>query len=223
MARLRPFRALRFSREAGALEGLLAPPSAALASELRAALGRNPHHAVHLYPPPASGDDRSKYVRYAHAAAGLAQARRAGVLVPDGSPALYRVRTPEGAALVGLVRAGELAGPAARPKEEPLRLLEATRTYVELPLATCEGIEVGEGGEAAVERIPDDGRDLALRLVRGRETVEAALAFRASLGEREGEIGEDLVPVAVVAPGSPLAGGVGLPSGLAMWSLADFP
>ena len=208
MVQVRAFRGLRFVPEAGNPASLIGPDDG----------GAN--HIARALPGASEDGDRSKYVRYARSAAQLAQWRRAGVLAPDAAPSLYRLTFPSGAAIVGLVRAALLASPAARAPEETLRLLEATRTYLELPVAVAEGLPVSGGGEYGVEAIGGGIEIPSARLVSGLAIVQGALAFRGSLGEREGEvaeddIAEDWVPVALVS--APME----VPAGLVMWSLQE--
>lgn len=141
MARLRPFRGLRYSLAAGDLPSLLAPPSATLTpAERDSYAARSVHNAVHLAYPEGHGDDRSKFVRYARAAARLAEWRRGGVVETEPRPTLYRVTQHFGptslvrTVLIGVVESGDarpVEAASSRVREDRLRLLEATRTVLE--------------------------------------------------------------------------------------------
>lgn len=145
MAAIRPFRGLRYASTAGALGSLLAPASETLSPNERDGYGvRNAHNVVHLSCPEGHGDDRSKYVRFARAAARLAEMKREGVVVVEPQPSFYRVNQRFGddvlhtslfaiASLDESLVAGETAN--ARDREERLRLLEATRTAFEPAVA----------------------------------------------------------------------------------------
>lgn len=149
MARLRPFRGLRHTLASGELASLVAPPTLFLTPAQREGYAvRSPYSAVGLAAPEGHGDDRSKFIRYARAAARLAEWRREGVLAAEASPAFYRltqrfgteptVRTALLAVAdtrdgVRLVEAGE-----SKIREERLRLLEATRTAFEPSVAFYE-------------------------------------------------------------------------------------
>ncbi len=129
-----------------------------------------------------------------------------------------------------------------KAREDRLRLLEATRMHLEpvtvqadaLDLTPLlQGIRVAELAEAVLS----DGRSLSLDAitdpevravlteaftsisltpVAGLATIEAALAFRAALGERPGAVAEDYVPVVISSSGTEI------PSGLLLWSLGEF-
>ena len=180
MARLRPFRGLRYTDAAGALGPLLSPPSATLTPNERAAYAaRNGHNAVHLALPEGSVDDRSKFIRYARSAAGLAEARRAGILAAEPNPAFYRLTQSFGeelarttllaVALLGSdVRAVEATEPKAR--EDRLRLLEATRTAFEPSVAFYDD---PEGAVLAAVRAAPASSEAAVGLDNVGSTLEA--------------------------------------------------
>lgn len=143
MAEIRPFRGLRYDpARAGALDTLIAPPYDVISPAQQEALyAASPYNIVRLELGREEGE-----ARYANAAALLAQWRRDGVLVPEGRPALYLYEqrfTIDGQryrrrAIIGRVRLEPFETGAIRPheytlsgpKEDRLRLLEATRTQV---------------------------------------------------------------------------------------------
>ena len=142
MASLRPFRGLRYTDAAGDLEPLLATPSRLLTPGLRSAYAdRSPYSAVGVASPEGHGDDRSKFIRYARAAARLAQWRREGVLAQEAHPAFYRLTQRFGtgpsvrSCLLALVEPSEEVIPVeateTKAREDRLRLLEATQTALE--------------------------------------------------------------------------------------------
>ena len=146
MARLRPFKGLRYTLPAGELGLLLAPPSASMTpAEREGYAARSPHNAVALAFPEGHGDDRSKFVRYARSAARLADWRREGFLAAAQRPAFYRLTQRYGkepsirTTLIAVadpttgVEAGQAA--EARVREDRLRLMEATRAVFEPSLA----------------------------------------------------------------------------------------
>ncbi|MBV6457750.1 MAG: hypothetical protein HONBIEJF_00869 [Fimbriimonadaceae bacterium] len=150
MATIRPFRGLRYSAAAGPLEALVAPPYDVLSQEERNEYAaRSPHNVVHLTLPEQNEDDRSKFVKYARAAARLEEWRREGQLAAEGSPSLYRYRQTfsipgdterhERLALITLIKVEPYEKGVVLPheqtfpkhKEDRLRILEATRAHLE--------------------------------------------------------------------------------------------
>lgn len=148
MAGLRPFRGLRYADGAGTLDSLVASASGTLTPSGRESyVARSPHNAIHLAFPEGHADDRSKFVRYARAAARLAELKREGVLRVEARPAFYRLtqRFGDEVAHVTLLAVADLDA-AVRPveatdvkaREDRLRLLEATRTAFEPAVALYE-------------------------------------------------------------------------------------
>lgn len=199
MPELRPFRALRYSAEAGRLADLVAPPYDVISPEERETyLARSPYNVVHLTLP----DDEEQ------AARDLAAWRRDGVLVEE-EPAVWWVaqdytgpdgveRTREGFAAslrvepyaTGAVLPHERTH--AGPKEGRLRLLRATRAELEPifllydgepPLARPERepeLEAEEGGvRTRLWKLPGDAPRLdgPLLIADGHHRYETALAF----------------------------------------------
>ncbi len=142
MPELTPFPALRFSRNAGDLSLLLAPPydviDAGAAADLRE---RSPHNTVRLILPEGSGDER-----YSAASHTLTRWLNEGVLEPDSEPSAYvyrqEFRTEHGAteryALFAAVRLAPFAEgdvlphehTHAGPKKDRLALTLATRAQL---------------------------------------------------------------------------------------------
>lgn len=150
MAIIRPFRGLRYSADAGALENLVAPPYDVLSPAERDEYAvRSPHNVVHLTLPEQQADDRSKFVKYARSAALLAEWRRSNVLVPEERPAFYRYdqtftvpRMPDTfrrTSVIALIKVEPYEKGVVLPheqtfpkhKEDRLRILEATRSHLE--------------------------------------------------------------------------------------------
>ncbi len=144
---LRPFRSIRFSprvlRERG-LSSVFAPPYDQISPELQEKLyARAPENIVRVTYPKKEGEDP-----YAGAAKTLADWLAAGILEKERRPALwtYRQTFTEGGqtivrdALVGLVRLEEYdrgtirphERTLAKPKQERLALLSATKADLEL-------------------------------------------------------------------------------------------
>jgi len=144
---LRPFRSIRFSprivRERG-LSAVFAPPYDQISPELQDRLyTRAPENIVRVTHPKRGGEDP-----YAEAARTLSDWLAGGTLEKERRPALwtYRQTFADGGrtfvrdALVGLVRLEEYDGGAirphertlARPKEDRLALLSATKADLEL-------------------------------------------------------------------------------------------
>ncbi|GEM_PF-6629741 len=147
MAALRPFRGLRYADAAGPLASLISPPVEGLDGTQREAYAaRHAHNAVALAQPEGHADDRSKFIRYARAAARLAEWRREGILVAEAAPAFYRLtqRVGEQAArtvLLAVAALDDLSSaetPDVRGREDRLRLMEATRTVFAPALAYYE-------------------------------------------------------------------------------------
>ena len=142
MARIAPFRALRFqSPSDGDLAKRLAPPYDVIGPERRQALAADPHNIVHLDLPEGDGDP------YAAAALRLAAWRRDGTLVFDREPSFtvaeQTFRDPSGATrrrigFFARLRLESLEGGSVLPHERTLeaprrdreRLLAATRTHL---------------------------------------------------------------------------------------------
>ena len=193
MARLRPFRGLRYTLAAGELAPLLAPPTAFLTPNEREGYAhRSAHNAVALAAPEGHGDDRSKYVRYARSAARMAEWTRAGVLGVEARPALYRLTQRFGSD--PLVRTTLLAvadpnvgvemarGSDARLRESRLRLMEATRTAFEPTLALYADPDGAK--DALLRALPAssesrgslDGVGAVLETIDDPEAIERAVA-----------------------------------------------
>jgi uncharacterized protein (DUF1015 family) len=201
MARVRPFRALRYSAAAGPLARLVAPPYDVISDEARLDyLARDPRNVVHLTLPDTPED----------AARALADWRADGSIVEE-EPAFWWVAQdyvgPDGVArsregLAASVEAtpysaGEVLPHErthAGPKEGRLRLLRATRTQLEPifllydadpPVARPGGapdLDVEEGDvRTRAWRIPA-GDDLELGtpllIADGHHRYETAVAFR---------------------------------------------
>src|SRR5436309_8760122 len=156
MARIRPFRALRY--DVPDLEAVVAPPYDVISEEERAGyLARNPYNVVHLTLPDSEEQ----------AARDLAYWRESGVLVseePSGWALSQSYVGPDGVERTrnGIVVSLRLEPYAtgsilpherthAGPKEGRLRLLRATRTQL-------EPIFLLHGGPPA--RVPDRAPDL---------------------------------------------------------------
>ena len=150
MATIKPFRAQRFSPNAGELAHLVAPPYDVISSQGREELGSlSPYNTVWLTLPESEQDDRSKFVKYGRSSSRLTAWREDGTLVVEDRPNLYRYRqsfndpvsgkrlTRESIICLiktepyekGVVLPHEQTFP--KHKEDRLRLLEATRTHLE--------------------------------------------------------------------------------------------
>ncbi|MGZ4352359.1 MAG: DUF1015 family protein [Gaiellaceae bacterium] len=199
MPEIRPFRALRYSSEAGPLKDLVAPPYDVISPQERLHyLGRSPYNVVHLTLPDSEEQ----------AARDLEAWRRDGILVEE-EPAVWWVaqdytgpdgieRTREGIAASLRVEPYETGAVLpherthAGPKEGRLRLLRATRTELE-PIfllydaeppvqrpGRAPDLEAEEGGvrtrmwklAGAEPRI-----DVPLLIADGHHRYETALAF----------------------------------------------
>ena len=150
MATIKPFRAQRFSPEAGELAHLVAPPYDVISSAGREELAlQSPYNTVWLTLPESESDDRSKFVKYGRSSSRLSSWRQDGKLIVEDRPCLYRYRqrftdpvsgkrlTRESVICLikvepyenGVVLPHEQTFP--KHKEDRLRLLEATRTHLE--------------------------------------------------------------------------------------------
>ncbi|HEY0868465.1 MAG TPA: DUF1015 domain-containing protein [Fimbriimonas sp.] len=249
MAAIRPFRALRFSADAGSLNALVAPPYDVLSpAEREDYAARSPHNIVHLTLPEQHPDDRSKYVKYARSAARLAEWRREGTLALEESPSIYRytqsfwlpgieeafVRT----SLVTLIKVEPYEKGIVLPheqtfpkhKEDRLRILEATRAHLECiyglfedpsgevlkalreaPAGSAAEVEMdGVQNElepitdaAAVARLVGLLADKKVWIADGHHRYETAWAFRQSVGEKDGEVPEDYMMMALSSMSDP--------------------
>jgi uncharacterized protein (DUF1015 family) len=214
MAKVRPFRALRFDEGvAGPLAGLVAPPYDVLTPEQRAAyLGRSPYNVVHLTLPESEEQ----------AARDLADWRVRGVLAEDSEPSYWWLSQdyvgPDGVArrregFVAALRAEpyerRVVLPHERthagPKEGRLRLLRATRTILEPIFLLWEGtitvdglgepeLTAEEGGVTARlwrldaefgDALTEELRDAQLLIADGHHRYETTLAFHEEDGSEE--------------------------------------
>ena len=211
MARIRPFRALRY--DVPDLADVVAPPYDVISDSDRAAyLVRSPYNVVHLTLPDSEGD----------AARELAAWRASGVLVEEPEPAYWWLsqdyvgpdgvqRTREGfvAALHVEPYENRVILPHERthagPKEGRLRLLEATRTELEPIFLLWDGtVEVDglgaadlvaeEGGVTSRlwrlgadfgDALTEEVADAQLLIADGHHRYETALAFHERDGTEE--------------------------------------
>jgi len=199
MARIRPFRALRY--DVPDLEAVVAPPYDVISEEERAGyLARSPYNVVHLTLPDSEEQ----------AARDLAAWQEEGVLVRDPEPSYWWLAQdyvgPDG---VARRREGFIASLHAEPyesrvilpherthagpKEGRLRLLRATRTQLEPLFFLWDGtIEVGGLGEPDLEvggdrlwrldaefgdALTQELADAQLLIADGHHRYETALAF----------------------------------------------
>jgi uncharacterized protein (DUF1015 family) len=203
MARIRPFRALRYG--IGPLDRLVAPPYDVISDEQRSTyLARDPHNVVHLTLPETEDD----------AARLLAAWRGDGTLVEEPEPAYWWLeqryvgpdgvaRTREGfVAALGLEPYSErIVLPHERthagPKEGRLRLLRATRTQLEPIFLLWDGaiavdglgepeLDVTESGVTSRlwrldpefgDALTEELHDAQLLIADGHHRYETALAF----------------------------------------------
>jgi uncharacterized protein (DUF1015 family) len=203
MARIRPFRALRYGP--GPLEQLVAPPYDVISPSERAEYAaRDPRNIVHLTLPDSDEE----------AARLLAAWREDGTLVEDREPAYWwleqRYVGPDGVARSreGVVAALQLEPYAERvvlpherthagPKEGRLRLLRATRTQLEPIFLLWDGTIAIDGlGEPELEAtesgvtsrlwrlepefgdaLTEELHDAQLLIADGHHRYETALAF----------------------------------------------
>ncbi len=144
---MRPFRGLRYTEAAGALGTLLSAPSGVLTPVGRDDYAhRSPHNAISIAAPEGSGDDRSKFIRFARGSAILADWRRQGLIAAEDRPAFYRLTQKFGTdgvhtslfAVANLKNTVPIETPDPKTKEDRLRLLEATRTTFEPTVAYYE-------------------------------------------------------------------------------------
>jgi uncharacterized protein (DUF1015 family) len=213
MARIRPFRALRYG--AGPLEQLVAPPYDVISAEQRADYAaRDPRNIVHLTLPDSEEDPAEL----------LATWRADGTLVEDAEPAYWwleqRYVGPDGVARTreGVVAALHLEPYAERivlpherthagPKEGRLRLLRATRTQLEPIFLLWDGaialdglgepaLEVTESGVTSLlwrldpgfgDALTEELGDAQLLIADGHHRYETALAFHEEDGTEASE------------------------------------
>lgn len=197
MARIKPFRALRY---AGPLDEVVAPPYDVISpAQRQELLTKSPHNVVHLTLPDDEGE----------AAGLLAEWEADGTLTRDAGPALWwLVQDYTGPDGVPRRRAGLMCAlrlepydagivlpherTHAGPKEGRLRLLRATRTQLEPLFFLYEGSLAGPGGDPEIDvtldgvrsrlwRMPGDAppelADAQLLIADGHHRYETALAF----------------------------------------------
>ena len=241
MAELVPFRGLRYRAAAGDLSSVIAPPYDVISPAQQAALyDRSPYNVVRLEYSREPAPER-----YATAARELLAWRtEAGALAPDAVPSLYRYeqrfrqggREYRRTAVIGrvklepiergIIRPHEFT--MARPKEDRLALLRATRTNVSpvyalvddadgrftTALATAPSVETVAGTDLAgqehrVDVITDPAAvgviceavvDRSLYIADGHHRYETALAYQA---ERPDDPAAGFVLMAVSAAGDP--------------------
>jgi uncharacterized protein (DUF1015 family) len=199
MARIRPFRALRY--DVPDLEAVVAPPYDVISGEERAGyLAKSPYNVVHLTLPESEEQ----------AARDLAEWQAEGVLVRDAEPSYWWLAQdyvgPDGVArrregFVASLRAepyeARVVLPHERthagPKEGRLRLLRATRTQLEPLFFLWDGtIEVDGLGQPDIESggdklwrldaefgdaLTQELADAQLLIADGHHRYETTLAF----------------------------------------------
>jgi uncharacterized protein (DUF1015 family) len=199
MARIRPFRALRY--DVPDLAAVVAPPYDVISDEQRTEyLGRSPYNVVHLTLPDSEEQ----------AARDLAAWQEEGILVRDPEPSYWWLSQdyvgPDGVArqregFVASLRAEPYENRVilpherthAGPKEGRLRLLRATRTQLEPLFFLWDGtIEVDGLGEPDLEvdgdklwrldpefgdALTEELADAQLLIADGHHRYETALAF----------------------------------------------
>lgn len=196
MAHLRPFHGLRFSRSAGSLDQLVAPPYDVLSAEERDAYAaKNAANVVWLTLPEQLPDDRSKFVKYARSASRLEQWVQAGTLNKEAEPTFYRyIQTfdlPHGErvtrqSVIALIKVEPYEKGVVLPheqtfpkhKEDRLRLLEATRSHLECIYGLYEdpgqeifrAVEEASGDEVA-RVTTEDGVEHVLYAIHDAATV----------------------------------------------------
>ena len=133
---------MRYTDAAGELSDVLAPPARFLTPGRRESYAnRSAYNATLVATPEGHADDRSKFVRYARAAAKLAEWGREGVIVREATPSLYRLTQHFGTGpsvrttLLAQIEADDALIPVeaveTKVREDRLRLLEATRVGFE--------------------------------------------------------------------------------------------
>jgi len=173
MALIRPFRGLRFAAESGPLSDLVAPPYDVLSPAQREELAdKSEFNVVHLTLPEQKDDDRSKFVKYARAAAALSQWRRANIVKLEDGPVFYRYTqrfdVPESfsldrTALFAHIKTEPYDEGVVLPHEQPfpnhnedrLRILEATRSHLECIFGLYEDPD-GSVHQAIVDATPTE-------------------------------------------------------------------
>jgi uncharacterized protein (DUF1015 family) len=202
MARIRPFRALRY--DVPDLDAVVAPPYDVISDEERADyLARSPYNVVHLTLPDSEEQ----------AARDLGSWQEAGVLVRDEEPSYWWLSQdyvgPDGVArrrdgFVASLHAEPYESRVilpherthAGPKEGRLRLLRATRTQLEPLFFLWDGtIEIDGLGEPDIEvggdrlwrldaefgdALTEELADAQLLIADGHHRYETALAYGAS-------------------------------------------
>jgi uncharacterized protein (DUF1015 family) len=141
MPRFEPFTGIRYAPQAGTLDDLVSPPYDVISPERRAELAaRDPHNAVHVDLPEASGE-RSPYEVAAEL---FGRWQREGVLQRDDRPGFYtyRMDTVDESGVerhtIGVIGALELSRPGEggvlphehttpKAKSDRLEMLRATR------------------------------------------------------------------------------------------------
>jgi uncharacterized protein (DUF1015 family) len=199
VADVRPFRAERYSRAAGPLEDLVAPPYDVIGPEERKELlSRSPYNVVHLTLPDSAEQ----------AASDLEKWREQGIIQPDGEPAAWALSQsyvgPDG---VERTRNGVVVALRLEPydrrivlpherthanvKEQRLRILRATRTQLEPIFLLHDGDPVelpdrepdlAHGSERLwrIDALPEISEQLLI--ADGHHRYETALAFHAEDG-----------------------------------------
>ena len=215
MAQVRPFRALRYSAAAGALERLVAPPYDVISAEEREQyLALDPHNVVHLTLPDSEEQ----------AARELVEWQAEGVLEREAEPTVWALSQsytgPDGVArtrngLVVTLRLepyeNRIVLPHERthagPKEGRLRLLRSTRTQLEPIFLLHDGdpVEIpprepdlAAGGDRLWRVEEDPGArfaDAQLLIADGHHRYETALAFH----EEDGTVASAWMMVVLVS------------------------
>jgi uncharacterized protein (DUF1015 family) len=200
MAEVKPFRAVRFSEQAGPLDALVAPPFDVISPQERERfLGSNPHNVVHLTLPADEAEAGRLWREW----------RAGGILEDEAEPGFWWLsqdyvgpdgvaRTREG--LVGDLRAEPYEKRVVLPherthgktKEGRLRLLEEVQAQLEPLFFLYEGEPPAQRPErepdlevagARLWRLPPDGiqeafADKQLLIADGHHRYETGLTYR---------------------------------------------
>lgn len=198
MADVRAFRGIRYTSSAGPLGALEAPPYDVIGEEQRQRLAaRNPRNIVHVILPQGGPE------KYRLAAEKLEGWFRDGTIAQERNPVLYLYRQtfpgPDGRSLtrtgfLGLLRLEGEGGAVrhheytmAKPLEDRLRLLRATRTQLS-PIFVLYSDPQGRAPralEAAVARDRPGPRPLATTLT-GRRATELTATAAQEFNDEEG-------------------------------------
>jgi len=211
MARIRPFRALRYNTQNPlAIAMVTAPPFDCINAELRDNLYRlHPHNVVRLILGRDEPGDNDAHNKYTRAADLIDKWQNTGILRRDSEPALYFYQQQFEAEGKSYLREGVLARVGIEefgtgkvfpheetmpgPREDRMKMICATRTNLSPIFAVYPDPKnvIPDLFHEVAEHVAEAMADKAIFIADGHHRYETALAYRHVLAEKGVEVDHD--------------------------------